>query len=59
MPASWRTLAGLALAGWLVLPLLPLLVWSVAHGWRFPDLLPQAWSGTAWSFAVSPASGVL
>jgi putative spermidine/putrescine transport system permease protein len=59
MPASWRTLAGLALAGWLVVPLLPLLVWSVAHGWRFPDLLPQAWSGKAWAFAVSPASGVL
>jgi putative spermidine/putrescine transport system permease protein len=59
MPASWRTLAGLALAGWLVLPLLPLIVWSVAHGWRFPDLLPLAWSGKAWAFAVSPASGVV
>ncbi len=59
MPTSWRTLAGLVLAGWLVLPLLPLIVWSVAHGWRFPDLLPQAWSGKAWAFAVSPASGVV
>lgn len=59
MPASWRSLAGLALAGWLVMPVLPLVVWSFAHGWRFPDLLPQAWSGTAWGFAFSPASGVL
>lgn len=59
MPASWRSLAGLALAGWLVLPVLPLVVWSFAHGWRFPDLLPQTWSGKAWSFAFSPASGVL
>ena len=59
MPASWRSLAGLALAGWLVLPVLPLVVWSFAHGWRFPDLLPQTWSGKAWSVAFSPASGVL
>jgi putative spermidine/putrescine transport system permease protein len=59
MSASWRTLAGLALAGWLILPVLPLAIWSVAHGWRFPDLLPQAWSGKAWAFAFSPASGVL
>ena len=54
-----RLLAGIALAGWLVLPFLPLLVWSIAHGWRFPDLLPQAFSGSAWTYALSPASGVL
>ena len=59
MPASWRTLAGLALALWLVLPLLPLGIWSIAHGWRFPDLLPQEWSGKAWAHALSPATGVL
>ena len=59
MPVNWRSLAGLALAGWLVLPVLPLVVWSVAHGWRFPDLLPQDWSGKAWTHALSPASGVL
>lgn len=59
MPASWRSLAGLALAAWLVLPLLPLIVWSFAHGWRFPDLMPQEWSGKAWTYALSPASGVL
>ena len=54
-----RLLAGIALAGWLVLPFLPLLIWSVAHGWRFPDLLPQTWSGAAWGYALSPVSGVL
>ncbi|MCU0903051.1 MAG: ABC transporter permease subunit [Tabrizicola sp.] len=59
MSASWRTFAGLALAGFLVLPFLPLVVWSFAHGWRFPDLLPQAWSLRAWSYALSPASSVL
>ena len=54
-----RTLAAFALAFCLVLPILPLVIWSVAHGWRFPDLLPQDWSLRAWSFALSPHSGVL
>ena len=55
----WRQLAGALLALWLVLPLVPLAIWSFAHGWRFPDLLPQAWSLKAWAQALSPASGVL
>ncbi len=59
MRVNWRSLAGLLLASWLVLPILPLVVWSGAHGWRFPDLLPQQWSGKAWAYALSPASGVL
>lgn len=59
MRADPRTLAGIALAGVLILPLLPLVVWSFAHGWRFPDLLPQDWSVTAWSHALSAGSGVL
>lgn len=54
-----RSLAGLALAGFLVLPVLPLVIWSFAHGWRFPDLLPQAWSLQPWTTAFSPNSGVL
>lgn len=54
-----RLFAGLALAGFLILPLLPLAFWSVAQGWRFPALLPQAWSGRAWAHALDPASGVL
>jgi putative spermidine/putrescine transport system permease protein len=54
-----RLMAALALTGFLVLPLLPLAIWSFAHGWRFPDLLPQAWSLKAWAFALGPGSGVL
>lgn len=59
MRADWRLLAGLALAGFLVLPFLPILIWSFAHGWRFPDLLPRTWSLEAWRYAISPASGLL
>lgn len=56
---AFRLFAGLALALWLVLPLVPLAIWSVAHGWRFPDLLPQQWSAKAWTYALSSSSGVL
>lgn len=59
MRASLRTLAALALAGFLILPILPLTVWSVAHGWRFPDVLPAELSARAWTYALSPQSGVL
>ncbi|MBF9034419.1 ABC transporter permease subunit [Rhodobacterales bacterium HKCCE2091] len=43
----------------LLLPLVPLATWSVAHGWRFPDLLPRDWSLDAWAYALSPTAGVL
>lgn len=59
MRGNERTLAAVALAGFMVLPLLPLAVWSFAHGWRFPDLLPQDLSLKAWTIAVSGQTGVL
>jgi len=52
-------LSGALLIVWLILPLVPLLIWSFARGWRFPDLLPQEWSLQAWEFALSARSGVL
>jgi len=52
-------LVRLALALWLVMPLIPLAIWSVAHGWRFPALLPPDLSLTAWHYALSPSSGVV
>jgi putative spermidine/putrescine transport system permease protein len=54
-----RLLAGALLALWLVLPLVPLAIWSFAHGWRFPALLPQEWSLKAWTTVLGPGSGVL
>ncbi|MBL9047999.1 MAG: ABC transporter permease subunit [Tabrizicola sp.] len=56
---TWQSIAALALAGWMILPLLPLLIWSIAHGWRFPDLMPQTYDLKAWRTALSPAAGVL
>jgi putative spermidine/putrescine transport system permease protein len=56
---SMLVLSGAVLIVWLVLPLVPLLIWSFARGWRFPDLLPQEWSLQAWTYALSERSGVI
>lgn len=56
---GFRLLTGAVLIVWLVLPLVPLAIWSFARGWRFPDLLPREWSLKAWSYALSDTSGVL
>ena len=53
-----RTILAALLALWLVLPLVPLAIWSFARGWRFPDLLPRDWSLQAWQYALDPVSGV-
>ncbi|MCB8953653.1 MAG: ABC transporter permease subunit [Ardenticatenales bacterium] len=39
-------------------PLGPLLLWSFAHRWFFPDVLPASWSWRAWAYVFSPASQV-
>jgi putative spermidine/putrescine transport system permease protein len=56
---SLRLLLGVGLVSWLILPLIPLAVWSFARGWRFPALTPNQWTGAAWDYALSPTSGVL
>ncbi|MCL4267727.1 MAG: ABC transporter permease [Anaerolineae bacterium] len=45
------------LAG-VVAPLLPLVLWSFAHRWFFPDVLPATWSGRAWFYLFSSSSQV-
>jgi putative spermidine/putrescine transport system permease protein len=40
------------------LPFLPLLIWSGAQGWYFPQLIPQTWSGQGWSAVFSASSKV-
>lgn len=56
---SIRFLSGALLIFWLVIPLVPLGVWSFARGWRYPDLLPGQWTLRAWEYAFSDLSGVL
>ena len=61
--AGWapalRGAARAALVLWLVLPLVPLALWSMARGWFFPDLLPGQWTLNAWDYVLSDTSGVL
>lgn len=56
---SMRFLTGLVLITWLVLPLVPLAIWSFAKGWFFPDILPKNWSMRAWDYAFSDTAGVI
>lgn len=56
---SFRILTGAVLITWLILPLVPLAIWSFAKGWFFPDILPQTWSLQAWEYAMSDTAGVI
>ena len=42
-----------------LLPFVPLLIWSFAFRWRFPDLLPERWSLRAWQYLAAPESQVV
>ncbi len=41
-----------------VAPLVPLVIWSFAHRWFFPAVLPTEWSLRAWSYVFSGGSQV-
>lgn len=43
----------------LLLPFLPLLVWSVSATWFFPELVPSRFSLRSWEYLFSEASGVI
>ena len=45
----------LLIIGVLFLPFLPLLIWSFAQGWYFPQLLPEQWTVAHWQ-AIFTAS---
>ena len=57
--ARLRALSAILLIVWLILPLIPLAIWSFARGWTYPNLLPKIWTLQPWIFALSDQSGVL
>lgn len=58
--ASLRRWLGIAaLLTFLVLPMMPLVIWSVAFRWVYPDVLPSEFSGRAWSSVFSSTNDVL
>ncbi len=52
-----NTLLGLII-GALFLPFLPLLIWSFATGWYFPELVPPQWTMQHWQTVLSASSKV-
>ena len=56
---AYQRLGMVMLVTWLVLPMVPLFIWSFAKGWYFPQILPKDWSLDAWRYVFSEHSQVL
>lgn len=51
---------GLAmLVTWLLLPMIPLFIWSFARGWFYPHILPTQWNLKTWGYVFSDTAGVI
>ena len=50
----WAIIAGMVVG--VLLPFVPLLLWSVSFSWRFPSLFPVEFSLRAWRYLGTPAS---
>ena len=49
---------GVLVAAVLLLPLIPIALWSVSQGWYFPQVLPQVWTGAGWLAVIQGRSGI-
>jgi putative spermidine/putrescine transport system permease protein len=54
-----RGLVVAAIIGDLLLPFVPLIVWSFSHRWYFPAVAPTEWSLRAWRYVFSPSTQAL
>jgi len=52
----WVVVAGIVVG--VLLPFIPLAVWSFSHRWYFPALVPTEWSLRAWRYVFSHGSQV-
>ncbi|HIC89357.1 MAG TPA: ABC transporter permease [Anaerolineae bacterium] len=52
----WVVVTGIVVG--VLLPFIPLVVWSFSHRWYFPALVPTQWSLRAWRYVFSPGSQV-
>ena len=44
---------------WIFLPFVSIIVWSVAVGWRFPDIFPRQFSINSYRIAFDPKGDIL
>jgi putative spermidine/putrescine transport system permease protein len=58
MPKPWRELLLALVALAAVLPLVPVLLWAFAGTWRFPQLLPAAWTLRGFADLAEPGERV-
>ncbi|GAB4218088.1 MAG: ABC transporter permease subunit [Synechococcales cyanobacterium] len=57
MKGLW-TVVAIGVAGLLLLPLVPIALWSVAQGWYFPQPWPQQWTSSGWQAVLMGRSGI-
>jgi putative spermidine/putrescine transport system permease protein len=53
-----RWIAVIAITAGVLLPLLPLVLWSFADRWFYPSVWPEAWTSAIWRYVASPSSRV-
>jgi putative spermidine/putrescine transport system permease protein len=44
---------------WIFFPFLSIIIWSVAAGWRFPDLLPEEYSMRGYAVSFDPNGDIV
>jgi len=44
---------------WVFFPFLSIIIWSVAAGWRFPDLLPEQYSARGYEVSFDPDGDIV
>lgn len=49
----------LAIVVTVAMPVVALIVWSMAFRWNYPDVLPEQWGRQAWSYVANPSSRVV
>lgn len=55
----WANAGLVVVAALVALPFVPLFVWSFTGEWRFPDLLPSAWSSRGLFYLLEPGGAVV
>ncbi len=57
-PRMLQNMVVLLIIAVLFLPFVPLLIWSLAQGWYFPQLLPDQWTLSHWQHLIAPTSKI-
>ena len=44
---------------WIFFPFLSIIIWSVAAGWRFPDILPKQYYARGYAVSLDPNGDIV